>query len=101
MGAPCGRRCCVTLFLFILTANAIGLIPIFDVLALLNHTVLHAPEDSFFARVLHGGDTATGNFNVTAALATITFFTIIIAGSRAHGFASTGRTWSRTGCRCR
>jgi F-type H+-transporting ATPase subunit a len=39
-----------------------------------------------FIRVTHGGVTATGNFNVTAALATITFFTIIIAGARAHGF---------------
>jgi F-type H+-transporting ATPase subunit a len=47
---------------------------------------VHAPEESFFARLLHGGTTATGNFNVTAALATITFFTIIIAGARAHGF---------------
>jgi F-type H+-transporting ATPase subunit a len=75
-----------TLFLFILGANAIGLIPVFDVLALLNHTVIHAPEESFFAQVLHGGVTSTGNFNVTAALATISFFTIIIAGVRAHGF---------------
>jgi F-type H+-transporting ATPase subunit a len=65
----------------------IGLIPVFDVLSLLNHTVIHAPEDSFFARVLHGGVTATGNFNVTAALATISFFAIIVAGTRAHGFA--------------
>ena len=38
------------------------------------------------AMVLHGGTTATGNFNVTAALATVTFFAIIIAGARAHGF---------------
>ena len=76
----------LTLFLFIFVANVIGLIPVFDVLALLNHTVIHAPADSFFAQVLHGGVTATGNFNVTAALATITFFAIIIAGSRAHGF---------------
>jgi F-type H+-transporting ATPase subunit a len=76
----------LTLGIFILAANAIGLIPIFDVLSLINHTVLHLPEESFMARVLHGGTTATGNFNVTAALATITFFTIIIAGSRAHGF---------------
>jgi F-type H+-transporting ATPase subunit a len=76
----------VTLFVFILSANAIGLIPIFDVLALLNHTVIHASEDSFLTKVTHGGVTATGNFNVTAALATITFFSIIIAGSRAHGF---------------
>ena len=34
-------------FLFIVTVNAIGLLPIFDVLALLNHTVLHLPEESF------------------------------------------------------
>jgi F-type H+-transporting ATPase subunit a len=76
----------LTLFLFILSANAIGLIPIFDVLSLLNHSVIHAPEESFFARVLHGGVTSTGNFNVTAALATVTFFAIIVAGVRAHGF---------------
>ena len=30
--------------------------------------------------------TATGNFNVTVALATVTFFAIIIAGTKAHGF---------------
>jgi F-type H+-transporting ATPase subunit a len=76
----------LTFFLFILSANLIGLIPIFDVLALLNHTVLHPPEESFLARVTHGGVTATGNFNVTAALATVTFLAIIIAGTRAHGF---------------
>ena len=67
-------------------ANLIGLIPIFDVLSLLQHTVIHAPEESFFAQVLHGGTTATGNFNVTAALATISFLAIIVAGARAHGF---------------
>jgi F-type H+-transporting ATPase subunit a len=76
----------LTLFVFILTANLIGIIPIFDVLSLINHTVLHLPEESFMAKVLHGGVTATGNYNVTAALATITFLSIIIAGSRTHGF---------------
>ena len=76
----------LTLGVFILASNAIGLIPIFDVLSLLNHTVLHLPEESFMAQVLHGGTTATGNFNVTAALATITFVAIIVAGARAHGF---------------
>jgi F-type H+-transporting ATPase subunit a len=76
----------LTFFLFILGANAIGLIPIFDVLGLLNHTVLHTSPESFLSRVLHGGTTATGNFNVTAALATITFFAIILAGTMAHGF---------------
>jgi F-type H+-transporting ATPase subunit a len=76
----------LTLFLFIFAANIIGLIPIFDALALLNHSVLHLPEDSFVTQVTHGGVTATGNFNVTAALATISFFAIIVAGIRAHGF---------------
>lgn len=76
----------LTLFLFILGANVIGLIPIFDVLGLLQHSLLHLPEESFLVRLIHGGSTATGNFNVTAALATITFFAIIVAGSRAHGF---------------
>jgi F-type H+-transporting ATPase subunit a len=73
-------------FLFIVTINAIGLLPIFDLLALLNHTVLHLPEDAFLTRLTHGGTTPTGNFNVTAALATISFFAIIVAGIRAHGF---------------
>jgi len=76
----------LTLGLFILVANVFGLLPIFDILALLNHTVLHLPEDSFFTQVTHGGVTATGNFNVTAALATVSFFAIIVAGVRAHGF---------------
>ena len=76
----------LTLFLFILCANAIGLVPIFDVLALVNHYVLHMPAESFYGRLLHGGATATGNFNVTAGLATVTFFAIIVAGTRAHGF---------------
>jgi F-type H+-transporting ATPase subunit a len=48
--------------------------------------VIHADSDSFFGKLLHGSSTATGNYNVTAGLAMITFFAIIIAGSRAHGF---------------
>lgn len=75
----------LTLFVFILSANAIGMIPIFEVLALLNRWVLHAGEESFIGLVLHGGSTATSNFNVTAALAVISFFAIIVAGSKAHG----------------
>ena len=75
----------LTLFVFILTANAIGMVPIFEVLGLANHWVLHASEESFLGLVLHGGSTATSNFNVTAALAIVSFFAIIIAGSKAHG----------------
>jgi F-type H+-transporting ATPase subunit a len=76
----------LTLFVFILSANAIGLIPIFEVLGLLDHWVLHTAEDSFVKQVMHGGTTATSNFNVTAALASITFGAIIVAGTKAHGF---------------
>ncbi len=52
-------------FTLIVTANLLGLIPIFD--------------------LIPGGGTATGNLNVTAALAMITFFAIIVAGSKVHG----------------
>jgi len=76
----------LTFFFFILGANAIGLIPIFDVVGLVDHYVLHTGEHSFLKRLLHGGTTPTANFNVTAALATVTFGAIIVAGARAHGF---------------
>jgi F-type H+-transporting ATPase subunit a len=76
----------LTLFIFILAANAIGLIPIFEVIELFNRSVLHMGGDTFVGRLIHGGTTATGNFNVTAALATITFMAIIVAGTKAHGF---------------
>ena len=76
----------LTFFCFIVVANGIGLIPIFEVIGLLDHTVLHTSDDSLLKRVIHGGATATANYNVTAALSTITFVAIIVAGSRAHGF---------------
>ena len=75
----------LTIGLFIFTANLIGIIPIFDVIGLANHAIKPS-EESFLAQVVHGATTATGNFNVTGALATISFFLIIIAGTRAHGF---------------
>jgi F-type H+-transporting ATPase subunit a len=78
----------LTFFLFILAANAIGLIPIFELLGLLDRWVLHTGDDSFFKHIMHGGSTSTGNFNVTAALATITFGAIIVAGTMAHGFVN-------------
>lgn len=76
----------LTLFVFILASNVVGLIPIFEVIGLIERTLLHLPEDAFVNRVLHGGTTATANFNVTAGLATVTFCAIIVAGTRAHGF---------------
>jgi F-type H+-transporting ATPase subunit a len=75
----------LTLFFFILTANAMGMVPIFEVLGLLNHWVFHAGEESALMALVHGGSTATSNFNVTAALAVVSFVAIIVAGSRAHG----------------
>jgi F-type H+-transporting ATPase subunit a len=76
----------LTMFVFILGSNVIGLIPIFDVLGLLDHYVLHTADGSFLQRLIHGSSTSTGNFNVTAGLAVVTFITIIVAGTRAHGF---------------
>jgi len=73
-------------FLFIFLGNLVGVIPFFDVLALANSLFIHASPESVFARSLHGGVTVTANYNVTAALATISFFAIIVAGTRAHGF---------------
>jgi F-type H+-transporting ATPase subunit a len=76
----------LTFFIFILCANAIGLVPVFDTLAVLDHFVFRTGEDSFVKQLLLGGTTATANFNVTAALAMVTFGAIIVAGSKAHGF---------------
>ena len=80
----------LTLFVFILAANAVGLIPIFEVLGLVDRFLLfNTPEsESLINRVLHGGTTVTANYNVTAALASITFFSIIVAGTMAHGFVA-------------
>ncbi len=78
----------LTFFFFIVTANGFGLIPVFDVLGAINRLILRVgPEEKqFINTLLHGGVTATGNYNVTAGLALVTFISIIIAGSRAHGF---------------
>lgn len=78
----------LTFFFFIFSANAIGLFPIFDVIGVINRFIFggSAHDDSFVNSLLHGSTTATGNYNVTAGLATITFFAIILAGSKAHGF---------------
>ncbi len=76
----------LTFFFFILTANMLGLIPIFDLVGALDRFILHTDHDSLLNQMLHGGTTATANFNVTAALASITFLSIIAAGTKAHGF---------------
>ncbi len=79
----------LTFFFFILFANGIGLIPIFDIIGSINRFIFNVPasdQHNFINTLLHGSPTATGNFNVTAGLAMITFFSIVIAGTKAHGF---------------
>ena len=76
----------LTFFFFILFANGIGMIPIFDTIGLLDRFFLKTDAHSTINNMLHGGVTATGNFNVTAGLAVVTFFSIIIAGVKKHGF---------------
>lgn len=76
----------LTLFFFILFANGIGLIPIFDVLGLSDRLIFNTSKESILNSLLHGGVTPTGNFNVTAGLAAVTFLSIIIAGTLEHGF---------------
>jgi F-type H+-transporting ATPase subunit a len=76
----------LTFFFFILFANGIGMVPIFDTIGLLDRFFLKTDSHSTINNMLHGGVTATGNFNVTAGLATVTFFSIIIAGVKKYGF---------------
>jgi len=76
----------LTFFFFILFANGIGMVPIFDTIGLLDRFLLKTDSHSTINNLLHGGVTATGNFNVTAGLAAVTFFSIIIAGVKKHGF---------------
>ena len=60
----------LTFLFFIFFANAIGMLPIFDLLGVVNRFVLDVPVDdnhNFINGFLHGGSTATGHFNVTAA----------------------------------
>ena len=59
----------LSFFFMIIFMNFLGLIPAFQYI---NHG--------------HGGTTATGNVNLTAALAIITFFAVIVAGIKEHGF---------------
>ena len=76
----------LTFFFFILFANGIGMIPIFDTIGILDRFLLKTDSHSTINNMLHGGVTATGNFNVTGGLAVVTFFSIIIAGVKKHGF---------------
>ena len=74
----------MTFFVFILTCNLLGLIPFFDAIGVFGQ--MSMPDSRFFQLMGGGGSTPTGNFSVTVALAIITFFAIIIAGVKKHGF---------------
>jgi F-type H+-transporting ATPase subunit a len=77
----------LTFFFFILANNLLGMVPWADLGNLVRGAVVsgEAGPGSFKRFVLDGAGTPTGNFNVTAALATISFFAIIYFGVRAHG----------------
>jgi F-type H+-transporting ATPase subunit a len=68
----------MTLFVFILVNNLLGLVPILDLVMLVN-------KDWAANHVSPVGGTATQNLYVTAALALIAFLVINIAGIRALG----------------
>lgn len=79
--APTFLPLILTFFTFILMSNLLGLTPIMDIIGKAGE-ILHLP---LIANVGHGSSTATGNFNVTAGLAIVTFFAIMLAGTIAHG----------------
>jgi F-type H+-transporting ATPase subunit a len=70
-------------FFFILTCNLLGLVPISDSIRLGAHFLPQVFGPIEF--VAEGGATATGNFNVTGALALISFVAIILFGIGQHG----------------
>lgn len=77
----------LTFFFFILTNNLLGMVPWADFFNLVRGVAAPAgSEPGGFKRfVLDGAGTPTGNFNVTVALAIVTFFAIIVFGVKKHG----------------
>jgi len=70
-------------FFFILACNLLGLVPFFETIAAACR--LLGVDVPVVFTVVHGGTTATGNYNVTMTLAIITFFSIILYGSLKFG----------------
>lgn len=77
----------LTFFFFILTNNLLGMVPWADLGNVLYGLVAPPGREAGPVKrlLLDGAATPTGNFNVTVALATITFFAIIVFGVKAHG----------------
>jgi F-type H+-transporting ATPase subunit a len=67
-------------FFFILTLNLLGLVPISDTIGLSSFLLGNEPPE-----IVEGHATATGNFNVTGALALITFVAIFAFGIWQNG----------------
>src|SRR5262245_27588274 len=63
----------LTFFTFILMSNLLGLTPIVDVIGALG-AKFHIPG---VEKLAHGSSTETGNFNVTAGLALVTFLLVL------------------------
>jgi F-type H+-transporting ATPase subunit a len=77
----------MTFFFFILTCNLLGLVPVSELIGLGSWLAQGMPEGYHGPFFIEGAATATGNFNVTASLAVITFVAIIIFGVLQHGVA--------------
>jgi F-type H+-transporting ATPase subunit a len=95
----------LTFFFFILTCNLLGLVPVAEAIHIGNHLAGNemghgkddpawiAPESASALQAglasiggfTKGGATATASFNVTASLAVITFFAIMLFGIMQHG----------------
>ncbi len=74
-----------TTFFFILTLNVLGLIPWGDAVNLVSWmTGTHSEHAAHFS---HWQGTATGNINVTATLALVSFFMMFFTGLRHSGLA--------------
>lgn len=73
-------------FFFIIVCNFVGLIPMFDFIGLVDWAVTGDKSNYHPPFFLEGAVTATGNFNITATLAIITFFVTLAFGIATQGF---------------
>ena len=87
----------LTFFVFILCANAIGLIPVFEVLGLLDHFVLHTRRGSFVKQVMHGGTTRPPTSTSPRRSRPSPSARSSSPARRRTASSSTGRTWCRGG----
>lgn len=77
----------LSFFFFILINNLLGLLPLSDLIGLIANGLGVDHSGFLFTRIIEGSSTPTGNFNVTVALAVVSFFAINIFGCLKHGVA--------------